>query len=266
MSSTVGEKTAPFAAEAEIVTRPSDLHALWLIARRGALESLRDRLTLGFNLFFVFVLPVGMVLSVVRWQVNAAVAAGNEAAIGTTLAVFFLSVGLLPATGAVGIASGQFAGEKEQGSLAPILASPASNFAIFGGKIMGSVLPAMCFAIVAEAVYFASLAAVVGVDTLRQLPLALSLTLLALVPAVAVFAATIASLISSRVRTYNAAQQIGGLALIPFWGGVFALTLRLQDWGVQALVAAVIGLVVIDAVLIALAAATWRREEVLAQR
>lgn len=248
------------------VARPSDWRVLWLIARRGALESLRDRMTLGFNCFFGFAFPLGIVLGVVRPQVSMLLAANRSDAVGPLLAIFLLSVGLTPATGAVGIASGQFAGEKEQGSLAPILASPASNFAIFGGKILGSVLPAMGFVLLAEAVYFASLAVVVGVDTLRLVPVGLSLLLLSLVPPVAIFAATIASLISSRVRTYSAAQQISGLALVPFWGSLFFLMTRLQDWGLPFLFLAIAGIVLADFALIALAASTWRREEVLARR
>jgi ABC-type Na+ efflux pump permease subunit len=265
MSAPSQEVPAPLATGV-VASRPNDLRILWLIARRGALESLRDRLTLLFNLFFVLVFPIGLVLMVIRAQVATVVAAGRLDLLGSILVVYVLSIGLLPATGAVGIASGQFAGEKEQGSLAPILASPASNFAIFGGKILGSVLPALGFAVVAEAVYLTSLAVVVGADKVRLLPVGLALALLALVPAVAVFAATVASLISSRVRTYNTAQQIGGLALVPFWAGVFGLTLKVRDWGPWAFVGIVIGLFAVDAALIALAAATWRREEVLAQR
>jgi hypothetical protein len=41
------------------------------------------------------------------------------------------------------------------------------------------------------------------------------------------------------------------------------LTVRLQDWGPSALFGAVAGLVLIDVFLTILAAATWRREEVL---
>ncbi len=257
--------TAPLTTP-QVAIRPNEFRTLWLIARRGALESLRDRLTLGFNLFFVLVFPVGLVMTVIRLQVATAVEAGRTDVLGSVLVVYVLSIGLLPATGAVGIASGQFAGEKEQGSLAPILASPASNFAIFGGKILGSILPALGFSIVAEVVYLTSLAIVVGTDKLRLLPVGLAIALLALVPAVAIFAATVASLISSRVRTYNTAQQIGGLALVPFWAGVFGLTLKVQDWGPWAFLGIVAGLFAVDAALIALAATTWRREEVLAQR
>jgi ABC-type Na+ efflux pump permease subunit len=237
-----------------------------MIARRGALESLRDRMTLGFNLFFSLIFPVGMVVGVISRQATALLDSGKEDGLGVVLAVYLLTIGLVPATGSVGVAAGQFAGEKEQGNLAPLLASPASNLAIFGGKILGSVLPALCFALIAEGVYLASLAAVVGADKLSLMPPGLSLGLVALIPVVAVFAAAIASLISSRVRSFNAAQQLGGLALFPFWGGIFFLTLKLQEWGSLALVATIAGMLVADMLLITLAAATWRREEVLAQR
>src|SRR4051794_26603722 len=107
-------------------TRPSDLRTLLMIARRGALESLRDRMSFGFNLFFSLIFPIGLVLAFVRPQANTLINDGRMEALGTALAIYLLSVGLAPATGAVGVASGQFAGEMEKGNLAPILASPAS--------------------------------------------------------------------------------------------------------------------------------------------
>src|SRR4051794_31039355 len=115
--------------------RPREWRSLWLIAQRGALESLRDRMTLILSLFFALVFPAFMVLTIIRSQVAVAVANGAAGALGNTLAIYLLTIGLLPTSGAIGVACGQFAGEKEQGSLAPLLASPASNGAIFGGKI-----------------------------------------------------------------------------------------------------------------------------------
>src|SRR3954453_13890069 len=187
--------------------RPREWRSLWLIAQRGALESLRDRMTLILSLFFALVFPAFMVLTIIRSQVTVAVANGAAGALGNPPGIYPLTIGLLPPSGAIGVACGQFAGEKEQGSLAPLLASPASNGAIFGGKILGSILPTLLFSLVAESVYLGGLALVSGADKLRLLPPALSLTMVALVPAVALFTATVASLISSRVRTFNAAQQ-----------------------------------------------------------
>ena len=89
--------------------------------------------------------------------------------------------------------------------------------------------------------------------------------MVALVPLVTCFAATVSSLISSRVRTYNAAQQLGGLVLMPVWGIVVTLAADLLDWGPVGLLGAVLGLLLVDVALTVVAAATWRREEVLSQ-
>ena len=251
---------------AEAPAAPGDLRSLLLIARRSMTEARRGRTTLLMSLVFALVFPVSMVLLAIRPSVVRGAEGGQGGALGTVMAIYLLMVGLLPSSAAVGIAAGQFAGEKEQGSLAPLLASPASNIAIFGGKVLGAVLPAIVFSIVAEVAYLGALAATAGASGLRLLPLALSLAMLALVPAVALFAATVASLISSRVRTFNAAQQLGGLVLLPLWGALFSLAFKLGEWGPGALAAAVVGLLAADVALALLAAATWRREEVLGQR
>lgn len=244
---------------------PGAAEMTWLIGRRAAIEALQDRLSLLMGIAFALVLPILLVMLLVR-PAGSSPAAAGEPALGDVLALYLLIVGLLPTIAAIGIASGQFAGEKERGILTPLLASPASNMAIFGGKILGAIIPPLVYALVADCVYLLSLALLVGPGELLLLPLPLSLTMIALVPAVACFAASVSSLISSRVRTYNAAQQVGGMVLMPVWGVVFALAGKLSDWGPAGMLGVVAALVLLDVLLTALAATTWRREEVLAQR
>jgi ABC-type transport system involved in multi-copper enzyme maturation permease subunit len=233
----------------------------WLIASRAAIESLRDRLSFIVGVFFALVLPTGLVALVV-----APLAAGSDGALGNVLAFYLLVVGLVPAASAVGIAAGQFAGEKERGILTPMLASPASNFAIFGGKVLGAILPSLLYAAMGEVVYLISLAVMLGPGRLGELPPSFSVAMVILIPAVTCFAAVVSSLISARVRTFNAAQQLGGLVRMPVWGVILGLAAKLQDWGPGALFGVVGGLVLVDVALTALGAATWRREEVLSQR
>jgi ABC-type Na+ efflux pump permease subunit len=237
---------------------PGDLAMTWLIAWRAAVEALHDRVTVLMSVFFAIVLPfVLLVLAILP------LATDGEAKLGGLLAFYLLLVGLMPAVSAVGIAAGQFAGEKERGVLTPLLASPASNVAIFGGKVLGAIIPPLIYATLAETMYVLGIAMLLGPSRVLLLPAWLSITMLALVPGVACFAAIVSSLISSRVRTYNAAQQIGGLVLMPVWGLMLGLAVKLEDWGPPALVGAVTGLVLIDIVLTVIAATTWRREEVL---
>ena len=245
--------------------RPGDLRVTLLIARRAALESLRYRTTVVMSAFFALAVPILWVLLVIRPAAQH-IPDGQQGALGTLIAIYLLTVGLLPAGAASGVASVQFAGEKEQGSLTPLLASPASNRAIFGGKVLGAMLPAILYALIAEASYLIEIAIVVGPDKLLLLPGAPSAAMLALVLAFAFFAAALASLISSRVRTFNAAQNMASLVLLPIMFIFFALAVKMQDWGPLALFAGVAAILVADIALVVLSAATWRREEVLAKR
>jgi len=241
---------------------PGDAQMTWLIARRAAAEAFQDRLSMLMGVGFAVVVPILLVVVAVR-SLTSSFPNRDDPALGAALAFNLLVVGLLPTVSAVGIAAGQFAGEKERGILTPLLASPASNVAIFGGKVLGAIIPPLTYSIVAEAVYVLGLAVFFGPAELGLLPLAPSLALVALVPLVTCFAASVSSLISSRVRTYNAAQQLGGLVLMPVWGILVALGADLLDWGPAGLLGAVLGLLLVDVTLTVVSAATWGREEVL---
>jgi ABC-type Na+ efflux pump permease subunit len=242
---------------------PGGAATTWLIAQRAALEALQNPLSLLVGFFFAFVVPLGSLVLVIRPLVGS----GEPGSVfGASFASYLLVVGVLPAFSAVGIAAGQFAGEKERGVLTPLLASPASNLAIFAGKVLGAIIPPLAYAAVAEAVYVIGVAVLLGSATVELLPPIATIAILVFIPAVACFAAVVASLISSRVCTFNAAQQLGGLALLPVWGTVFGVATRTQEWNPVALFGAIAGLLLLDAALTILAATTWRREEVLADR
>jgi ABC-type Na+ efflux pump permease subunit len=244
---------------------PGDARMTWLIARRAAVESLRDGLTLLSGVAFAVVTPILLLWVTVR-PLTTDPQSAADVPLGSVLVINLLLAGLLPTVAAAGVAAGLFAGEKERGILTPLLASPASNLAIFGGKVLGSILPSLLYALVAVTVYLIGLVILLGVDGLRVLPPVLSLATLCLVPAATCFAALIASLISSRVRTFSAAQQIAGLVLMPTLGSVVWLMFEAQRWGAGVFVAVVFGLLLLDVLLTMAAAATWQREEILAHR
>lgn len=262
MSTSTSLPTSPLPDEHTRFVPPGDVRTTLLIARRAALESLHDRITLMMSAVFALALPILWVLLAIR----PAASQGLSPELGALIAIYLLTVGLLPASAATGVAAGQFAGEKEQGNLAPLLASPASNRAVFAGKVLGAVLPAILYSIIAEITYIVEIVVLVDVRALRLIPVPLALAMLALVPAVAVFAAVVASLISSRVRTFQAAQNLAGLALLPILFAFFGLAVKMSDWGALALFAGVVAVIAADVVLVVVSAATWRREEVLASR
>jgi ABC-type Na+ efflux pump permease subunit len=246
-----------------VVVLPSTGRAMMLIARLAMLEALRDRMTVAVSCAFAIGLPILLLLTAVR---SAASEAESQAGLGVVLGAFLLIVAIPPSTAAIGVAAGQFAGELERGILAPLLATPASNLAIFAGKVVGSVAPALIVCSLAEVTYLVGAAVMLGPAALRQIPPWLGLGMLALVPVVAGFAAGIASLISSRVRTYNSAQQLANLALLPLWGLLFGFAFPLVVAGAWALAAVIVALLAVDIGLILVAARNWRREQVLAQQ
>ncbi|HEX8968477.1 MAG TPA: ATP-binding cassette domain-containing protein [Chloroflexota bacterium] len=240
---------------------PGETVALLRIAWRAAIESLNDRLTRLMNVLLAVVAPIMLLVFVIKPFESA-----TSDLTPNVLPFYLLVIGLMPAVGAVGIAAGQFAGERERGVLTPLLASPASNLAIFGGKVLGSIVPPLMYSAIAEAIYIAGIVAVLGAEHLRRLPPAVAAAMLLLVPAATCLAAIVGALVSSRVRTFNAAQQVAGIVLVPLWAGLFGLAFRLQDWGAAGMIAGVAGILGVDVVLTVVAAATWRREEVLSQR
>src|SRR5438445_124969 len=105
------------------VRQPNDLATTWLIAWRGAVESLRDRMTVGFSTLWALGAPLFIVLVVVRPRAEEFGANAGPAVVSMLTAYLFV-VGLIPSSGSIGIAAGLFAGEKEQGNLLPLLATP----------------------------------------------------------------------------------------------------------------------------------------------
>src|SRR5437667_13065 len=195
--------------------KASTLHIIWLIARRQMLEAIRDRSTLILSGMFLIVQTVLVLISVGPALQDHTVVGLQRA--GFLMAFYLLFVGLMPATPAIGIASGVFAGDKERGCLTPLLVTPASNTAILAGKVLGAVLPALAYAAIGILIYFAEIALLFGPDKLALLPIGLSILILLVIPALALLGATVASLISSRVTTFQSAQNYSSLLLMVLW-------------------------------------------------
>lgn len=246
-------------------TPPASLHMTWLIAWRQMNEAMRHRSTLvlaGFSVFF----PLVIVLFSLREIVTSASTPEARAFAGILMAFYLLWAGMMPSTPAIGIASGVFAGDKERGCLTPLLVTPASNTALFAGKVLGSVLPALVFSLVAILAYLAEIVVLFGPDKLALLPLDLTLLILLAIPAITIFGTGLASVISSRVNTYQAAQNYSSLVLVVLWLGLFALIFAANSWGTWTFALGVLAVFALDALLIVIAAATWKREEVMAKQ
>ncbi len=185
-------------------------------------------------LVFVVLYPVGMLLGL-RYMSAADVnslfekippealpvltgltAQGKAAYVATAFlfAAFFL---IIPTMMATILAANSFAGEKERHTLEGMLYTPASDTELVVGKILGAVAPSVLFSWVCFAIYTV-IVNVLGTPIVGRQYFPTTnwwVLMLLVVPAVAVFVTACVVWVSARVATYQAANSIAGLAVLP---------------------------------------------------
>jgi ABC-type Na+ efflux pump permease subunit len=132
--------------------------------------------------------------------------------------------------------------------------------------VLGAVLPALLCAVIGIVVYFVEIMLFFGSEKLALLPITLVALILLVIPAIALLGASLASVISSRVTTFQSAQNYSSLIVIVLWFGLAGLLFLISAWGLWTFAAAVVVLYVIDVLLVVISAKTWRREEVMARQ
>jgi ABC-type Na+ efflux pump permease subunit len=178
-----------------------------------------------------------------------------------TMPVFWIVTVALTAT----VASDSFVGEKERGTLEPLLATPISNGEIFFGKLLTAVVPATA------CTWLGTLILSIGAwqadnPFFPRMLLADSdwaTSTFVIVPLMAVMSAGVAALISTRVATYRAAYQLNGLVVLPVVTLLIPQTMVLffvTPWALYVLGAA---FALIDVLLITTAVSFFDREHLL---
>ena len=116
------------------------------------------------------------------------------------------------------VAADSFVGEKERGTIEPLLATPIRNRELFAGKLTTAVIPAIlgtwlgtlifgAFVAISHSPYYPGFV-LADADWL--------FSSLVIAPLVALLAAGIGALISTRVSSYRVAYQLNGLIALPF--------------------------------------------------
>jgi len=179
-------------------------------------------------------------------------------------APFFLIIPMM--TSSV-IAADTFAGEKERKTLEALLYTPATDMELFVGKALTAWLPAVLVSFGSFVIYTIVVNAA-GYPTLGRLffPTGMWLVLILwVVPAAAGLAIGIMVLVSTKVKSFQEANQLGGMVVIPILLLVFGQVGGVLYFSLP--VALLIGLVfwIADAVLIRLAVKTFARGELIAR-
>jgi ABC-2 type transport system permease protein len=185
-----------------------------------------------------------------------------QAFIGQMFNLLFLIVPLaIPIT----IASYSVVGEKNEGSLEPLLATPISTSELLASKSIAAAVPGVVGAWIASLIYAILLLFLVPDTQLRGLLLSPQwlFGILILVPLLTVLASTTGLIISSRVNDARVAEQLGALIVLPVVGLLIAQMagVILFDMTIATITAVI--LLVIDYGLLMLAVRLFNRETIL---
>jgi uncharacterized membrane protein SpoIIM required for sporulation len=234
------------------------LRSTLVITRREVRDQFRDwRIfipVIGLTLFFPFLMnfTAGQMLRFVE-QYGANIVADR------LVPFFLLIVGFFPISFSLVIALESFVGEKERGSIEPLLNSPLADWQLYLGKLLAVTVPPLLYSFIGMSVYLTGLYRQ-GIN-LPELSLLIQIFALTAVQALMmVSGAVVVSTQATSVRSANllasfiiipTALLIQGESVVMFWGDYGTL------WWV------VIGLVVLSILLVRVGLAHFQREELL---
>ena len=234
------------------------LHPVFVIARREVRDQFRDwRIIfpiIGLTILFPFLMnfTASQMLGFVN-QYGAAIIAER------LIPFLLMIVGFFPISVSLVIALESFVGEKERGSIEPLLNTPLQDWQLYMGKLLSSTVPPLFSSYLGMTVYLAGLViSKIPVPDGQLLFLVICMTTIQAF--LMVSGAVVVSCQATSVRSANllssfiilpVAFLIQGESMVMFWGNYATL------WWV------VFGLAVFSALLIRVGLAHFQREELL---
>lgn len=228
------------------------LHGAFVVMRRELRALLVDRRSVTLMVIFGLVLPIIIASGALRTKAKVPLVLG----IMTEVLVFPYIAGLQSALGA-------FVGEREHGTLGPLLATPLSNASIFAGKLLGAAyIPSLA----TSAIGFGAFLAFLHGKPADPLAIA-SATLLTETVAISMVGGlamvTVGLLLGSKAKTVRGAQGITAVVVFPVIFGVQLLGSYVVERGTLFAGAALVAFLAAIIASLALVAKIWNREEAL---
>ncbi len=204
---------------------------------------------------------MGGVAGYMAWQARSLsqAPAAQAALLNTSLLYFLIMPVVIPVT--LGVYS--VVGEKEQGTLEPLLATPISDLELFLGKSVVSVIPALVLTWAVFGLFLLAINFIFGELPKPVTSLPWLLSIFALSPLLSLFSALVAMIISSRASDSRAAYQFAGLAVVPSLIPLIVYSVRLT--AVDLRFVGIEGgiLLVLNSILLFLGIKIFQREEIL---
>lgn len=229
-----------------------------MITRREVRDQFRDWRVifpiLGLTVFFPFLMNF-----TARTALDFVSKYGANIIADRLVPFLFMIVGFFPISVSLVIALESFVGEKERGSIEPLLNTPLKDWQIYLGKLLSSVVPPLASSFIGMAVYLIGLS--VTRVTIPELNILLQLFALTVVQAVVMVAGAV--IVSTQTTSVRASNLLASFIVIPS-----ALLIQAESvvifWGdFTTLWWAVFGMSVFAVLLVRVGLAHFRREELL---
>ncbi len=234
------------------------LRTIWLVARRELRDQLRD-----WRILFPLILLTGsfpFLMNEVAGQAVSFFARYRTTLIADRLIPFsVLIIGFFPITISLVVALESFVGEKERGTIEPLLSAPIGNWQLYCGKLLVGILTPLTASYASIGLYLA----MVSQQRLNMPDTYTLLLLFLLTAAHAVLMVSAAMVISVQSTSVKAANLLASFIVIPV-----AIMMQgesvLLFWGTdQVLWLAVVAVVIMSGLLVRLGLAHFQREYML---
>jgi ABC-type Na+ efflux pump permease subunit len=230
------------------------------VVRKEFREYRRTRSIVGTMVVLPLIFLVEPAIAIFRLSSSASASAVDKA-VGTTFLLLLVAPALIPAV----IAAYSVVGEREQGTLEPLLTTPVRREELLLGKALATIVPSVGIAYVLFAVievsarFFASNAEVA--PALWQAPHVLAEVLFA--PLLAGWSTWVGIGISVRASDVRVAQQLSTLASLPPLGVVALVAYNVFTPSITLAVVFALVLLAADVVLWRVVSAMFDRERLI---
>ncbi len=234
------------------------LRIIWLIAGRELRDQFRDWRILSPLLILTVAFP--FLMNEVAYQAVAFFAKYGTNLIADRLVPFsVLIIGFFPITVSLVVALESFVGEKERGTIEPLLSAPLENWQLYFGKLLVGALTPLVASFVSIGLYMF----MVSHQRLHMPSLYTMIMLMTLTIAHAVLMVSAAIVISAQSTSVRAANLLASFIVIPV-----AVLMQgesvLMFWGTdQVLWLAVVAVIVMAGLLVRLGISHFEREYLL---
>ena len=235
-----------------------DLEAIWMVARREFMDQFRDWRIVVPMLLLVSLFPF-IADDTTRQAINFMNRFGGDLILDNLVPFVVLVIGFFPLSFTLVVALESFVGEKERGTIEPLLSSPLEDSHMYLGKLLVGITTPLVFSYGSIAIYlFLISRRAVEFPSVYMLALILLLTF-----AHAVLMVSSAIIISVQSTTIRAANLLASFVVVPVAFLLQGETV-LIFWGNEdVLWYAIAAVTLLSGLLVRLGLAHFRREYLL---